>query len=195
MGALRKWSNQAGQFRASFTTGLITTIASGGLLAAFRHTSAAYVSMIQRVKMRWITTTAFTVAQELQFGCYRASTYTADVSGGTVISVANPRLKKFSGLAASQVADFRVATTVALTVGTHTLDTIPMVNLMGWSQASATEPNSFETTAEATAGTTQLFAVQFSSVTSSEGWLIRNDVLMGAAGVGRLLVEVDWVEA
>lgn len=182
-----------GLYKLSQTSGLLTTIAAGsptaGHLFAFRWGSSALRCRVQRVKVRWQTEVSFTVAQELQFSIYRLTGYSASHSAGTAATLTTPNLKKFSGMATTALTDARIATAVALTAGTHTLDAMGMGQLLCWSNESATVPIAEEATFQSDAQVGHIM-----ELTTNEGFIVRNEVLQGAAGVGRLLVEVDWAE-
>ena len=182
-----------GLYKLSQTSGLMTTIAAGtgsaGHVFAFRWASATLRARVQRIKLKWQTTVAFTAAQELQFSIFRLTGYSASHAAGTAATLTSPNLKKFSGGATSALTDARIATAAALTAGTHTLDAMAMGTLICWSQASATEPIAAEATFESDAQVGHIM-----KFVANEGFIVRNEVVQGAVGVGRLLVEVDWAE-
>jgi hypothetical protein len=195
MGATRKFSNSTGLYRLSMQSGLMTTIAAGSATAghvfAFRWTSATFIACIHRIKLRWQTTTAFTAAQEMGFRIFRLTGYSAAHTGGTAATLTAPNLKKATRFPVSALADARIGAAAALTAGTHTLDAQEIGGLNFFSQATAVPDISMvETTIDAGP---QLSS--FLELVVNEGFIVRNELVMGAAGVGRLLVEVDWIEA
>lgn len=194
MPANPRLSNQTGIYRLSMQSGLLTGVAAGtataGHLFAFRWTSAALRAYVRKIKLRWQTTTPFTAAQEMAFRVFRLTGYSAAHSTGTAATLTSPNLKTSTRFAASALADARIGGTGALTAGTHTLDAQELGGLNGWSQTGANaDPTAFETVL---GGDAQILAAL--ELGANEGFIVRNEILMGAAGVGRLLVEVDWSE-
>jgi hypothetical protein len=66
------------------------------------------LALIEYVRVRWQTTTAFTAAQELQFRLFRLTGYTAAHTGGTAATLTTPNLKKRVSDPASAVGDIRI---------------------------------------------------------------------------------------
>jgi hypothetical protein len=171
-------------------TGIAAGSATAGHLFAFRWTSAALVALIQKIKLRWITTTAFTAAQQVSFRLFRLTGYSASHSAGTALTLTGSNLKKATRHPVSAVADIRIGTTLALNSGTHTLDAVELGGLQTWSQVGANLDLSPQETV-IDSGSQLLHMLELAT---NEGFIIRNEVAMGAAGVGQLLVEVDWAE-
>jgi len=195
MGANKRLSSQVGLYRVSMQSGLLTTIAAGtataGHVFCFRWTSATLSAVVQRIKLRWQTTVPFTTAQELAFRVFRLTGYTAAHTTGTAATLTAPNLKKATRLAASAVNDIRIGTAAALTAGTHTLDAQEIGGLNAFSQATAVaDCTAVEAVIECSS---QLNYVL--ELTTNEGFIVRNEIVQGVVGVGRLLVEVDWAES
>lgn len=180
-------------YRGSFTSGLVTLASAGsatvGHLFAFRWGDAAKLALIEYVRVRWQTTTAFTAAQELQFKLIRATAYSASHTGGTAATLTTPNLKKRVSDPVSAVTDIRRATTGDLTAGTHVLDAEALATFEGISQlgASPNMPN-FDDRWDCSSERGPFILAQ------NEGFIVRNEIVMGAAGVGRLVVDVGWAE-
>jgi hypothetical protein len=194
MGAIRKLSNATGLYRLCAVSGGLTTIAAGtataGHVFAFRWTSTSLQAHIQRLKLRWQTVTPFTAAQEMFFRCYRATGYSASHTGGVAVTLTAPNLQVDTLQPASAVASIRYCSTAALTAGTHTLDGEAFAGLNAWSQSGANnDPAAVEAVFTPGSAADRLLTLR-----ANEGFIVRNEILMGAAGVGRLLVELDWYE-
>lgn len=183
-----------GFFRGSWTSGLLTLVAAGtataGHVFAFRNASATVQAWIEYVRVRWQTTTVFTAAQELQFKLLRATGYSAAHTGGTAATLTTPNLKKRVADSATAMADIRIGATDALTAGTHTLAAEALATFEGYSQLGAAPnvPNFDDRWTPGDEGCPLVLA-------QNEGFIIRNEIVMGAAGVGRLVVDVSWREA
>jgi len=195
MGANRRLSNATGLYRLSMQSGLITTIAAGtataGHLFSFRWTSATQACLIHRIKIRWAANVGFTAAQEVSFRIFRLTGYSAAHTAGTAATLTAPNLKKATRHLATALNDARIATAAALTAGTHTLDAMEFGGLNAFTQtALLTDDAAVEATIDSGS---QLGHVL--ELAANEGFIVRNEILMGAAGVGRLLVEVDWAES
>lgn len=188
---LKNVQSQTPQYRISATSGLLTTVAartsSAGHCFAFRWSSTALLALITRLKLRWQTNTAFTAAQEVAFKAFRLTGYTGSHSGGTQITIPT---KKETRFAASAFGDARIGTTGALTAGTHTFDNQEYASLNLWSQSGAA-PAVY-------GGESEVFPPTMDYpllvLAQDEGICVTNEILMGAAGTGRLMVELDWLE-
>jgi hypothetical protein len=171
---------------AEAMTGLVTGVAAGtasaGHLLAMRNPGALAVRL-RYLDVSCTTLTAFTAAQEVGFDVFKATAYTAAHTGGAGVVPS----KAFTDQAASLVTStqLRVATTGALTNGTDTLDTdriltdsfwcAGLTSLLAWRQYNwSSEP----------AGGLLLKA--------NEGIVLRNTILMGAAGVVRWSFRLGW---
>jgi hypothetical protein len=184
----------SGFYRGSWVSGAMTGVAAGsataGHIFAFRWTSSSFLALIDYVRVRWQTTTAFTAAQELQFRLFRATGYSAAHTGGTAATLTTPNLKKRVSDLASAVSDIRIGSTGALTAGTHTLDAESLATFEGFSQLGAAPNNpNFDDRWDCSSERGQFILAQ------NEGFIVRNEVSMGAAGVGRLVIDVGWSEA
>ena len=119
-----------GHYRAVLTTGTMAAgMAANGELVQMRWVDATRFGVIQQVtvlEFRNITT-AF-VAGVFNFNVIRSTAWTADGSGGSVVSVADPQLQlRAATMGASLFSTgFRLATTAALGAGTKTFDTLNM---------------------------------------------------------------------
>jgi hypothetical protein len=176
-------------------SGLLTGVAANGALFSFRNISGNPV-LIRRVGVGFITTTAFTAAQKLDFGLSVARAFSASDSGGTVIPFTGNIFKHRSTEATLGTVDCRISSTAALTAGTKTLDVIPPANTVpanigiasGWSGA---------------VGQTIVLSSNLLShdpedlplvLGQNEGINVLNLTAMGAAGVGVLTVSMELVE-
>jgi hypothetical protein len=184
----------AAHYRFSATSGLMTGIAAGagtaGHVGAFRNTHASIKLIIQFVRLRFLLTTAFTAAQELRFALFVLRNYTSGHSGGSAISPSGTGgLKKATAYTDSNVTAINLASTAALTAGTHNVDSAEMMSLHLWAGAAG-------------AGDTREAVLDMMGTPEgpivlgqNEGLLIRNEVLWGAAGVGRLTWDMAWTES
>ncbi len=174
-------------------SGLMTGIAAGADVGAVRNIlGAAFV--VQRIRIRWLTTTAFGTAQSLAFRINKVTGFTSIHSGGTPTAVQAHYnfaggLKTTRAGAAATATD-RVPLTelssviagiAAITTATYTAEDTdePEVFAMG---AGSTLPSVWENWVPP--GPPLVLGVD-------EGLIINNHVLMGASGVGNLYVGVD----
>ncbi len=188
-----------GFYRFSAMTGLQTATVAGtatlGGVFAMRNPHATTLVIIQYVRIRWQMVTAFTTAQEVNYRIFIARSFSAlHTTGGTVIAGTVGGFKKRASYPTSVLGTTNaiIATTAGLTGGTFTLDSQEMNGLNTWSQTGAAPAvmPAQETFLDATnSGDSPIILAQ------NEGIVVRNEILMGAAGTGRLLVEVAWYEA
>lgn len=176
-------------FRTPAVSGLVTLVAAGtssaGHLFSFRNPHASRSVVVTRLRLFWATLTGFTAPQEIGFELFKVTGYSVDATGGTAVT---PQKRRTSTVAS--VATARIATTGALTAGT-----------IG---AFAAQPGLRRSVLELADGATiakRSFEVDWiprddhgEVLAANEGLIVRNAVLMGAAGVGRLMVEVDHFE-
>jgi hypothetical protein len=168
-------------------SGLLTGVAANGALFSFRNISANPV-LIRRVGVGFITTTAFTAAQKLDFGLSVARAFSASDTAGTAIAFTGNNAKHRSSEGTLTSVDCRISSTGALTAGTKTLDTNSIGIASGWSGA---------------AGQTIVLSNNLLShdpedlpivLVQNEGFNVLNLTAMGAAGVGVLTVSMELAE-
>lgn len=164
-------------------SGLATVIAAGtssaGHVYALRNpTGSAKKVYVSRVRLAFLPTVAFGAAQAVRLGLYKLSAYSAAHTGGTAIT---PAKRGIAELAAS-IATARIADNAALTAGTQTIAAQPRFVAGAF-------------------GTTPGFDAVYVPgddlplvLEPGEGLLVRNEVLMGASGVGVFAIEVEGWE-
>lgn len=188
-----------GSYRMAAFSGLTTVIAAGtasaGHVYSFRWSDATRLCLIRYLKVRYTVVTGFTAAQELAFDAFVARGYTADHAGGTAITLGGNNQKKRTSMGTSLVttaASMRIASTTALTGSSFTLDGNPIMVGMGKTLAAAAtvQDAAFEETIDMTDGGAEYPIV----LAQNEGIVVRNGVLMGAAGTVRIGVTVAWDE-
>ena len=193
-----------GSYQMSIPTGAITVIAAGtttaGHLFSFRWGSTtATKAFIKYIGAKFIATTAYTTAQETAVDLFIARGYTASHSaatavdtGGTITSTG----ELMTSQAVSLVTSCRVASTVALTAGTHTLDANPLSSLNGFTGAVG------DTIPRSTSGSFDGYGALFNArrdespivLSQDEGFVLINGPVMGAVGVGKWRFLVQWDE-
>jgi hypothetical protein len=169
-------------------SGALTAAAAGGAVFSLRNLSSNLL-LIRRVGVGFITTTAFTTPQMVQYGLMVARNFTVSDSGGTAISLISNNTKYRTTLALPTSIDCRIATTAALTAGTKTLDTNTLAVQGGFSGAvGVTLAPAQDNLLQHTPGDYPLVLGQ------NEGINIQNLLLMGAAGVGSFFVNLEFAE-
>jgi hypothetical protein len=174
---------KAGHFYYGAPTGLLTGVAAGtgsaGHVYALRNPSSAKKVFISRLRLVFTPTTAFGAAQALAFALFKLTGYSVAHSGGTAVTP----LKRVTSQSAASVAAAQISGTGALTAGTQTLQATPITR---FGSSHSTLP--------------VLDAVYIPRddhpivLEANEGLLIRNEILMGASGVGILSVEPEGWE-
>lgn len=184
-----------GAYRTCGLSGLITTIAAGtgsaGHLFSFRWSHATKFCVVTKLRAKWTTVAGFTAAQEVGMDAYVARSYTADHGGGTALTLTGNNAKKLVSHGTMNVPSIRIASTTALTGSSFTLDAHPIA-YGGFSElaAGAAVPKGFfqlDVVEETTSGHPLILS-------TNEGLVIRNTILMGAGGTARVGVEIDWLE-
>lgn len=197
-----------GSYRLVASTGAVTTIAArtatAGHLFSFRWADDSSARCFLRyVGAKFTLTTAYGTAQETGIDMILARDYSASHTGATAVdlgSTVTNTSKLMTATSASLMATAglcRIADTGALTAGTHTFDANPIGILSDWSGAiGATVPL-------ATSGAASTFGTLWDArgdtaapivFAEDEGFVLRNLILMGATGVGRWDICVEWDE-
>lgn len=167
-------------------SGALTGVAAAGNVFSFRNTAVNPI-MLRRVQVGFATTTAFTAAQALAYGMYKANGFTASDTGGTVLYTAGQNKHKLGFTNISGAPDIRIASTAALGAGTKTVETQSLGVAGGTSNAvGAVMP--ITPLLSHDAGDYPLILAQ------NEGFIINNLILMGAAGVIQLHVNIEFAE-
>lgn len=169
------------------STALAGVAANAPLFALRQINSAGAVLVVRRVGIGFITTTAFTAAQELAFGLFVCRSFSASDTGGTTISFATSyQLHRTSDNPPVSV-DARYG---ALAAGTRTPDALPLGLQAAWSGGigvtlTPMPHNLFRHDADVDR---QIM------LAANEGLEIQNVVAMGAVGVGDLIVAIEFDE-
>lgn len=184
-----------GSYRLAMTSGLTAGVAAGtataGHLFAWRWGDATRLAVIHWISVEMVTISGFTAAQEAGFDLYRVTGYSASHTSGTGATMTASN-KKRASFANSLLTDARIATTTALTAGTHTLDNHPLLS----SQYA-------ELAAAATVAKGRAYkALDLSNsadhpfvMAQNEGFVLRNGLAaQGAGGTQRFNVEIAWTE-
>lgn len=175
-----------GYYSISGASGALTGVAANGPVFSFRNTGSNLM-LIRRVTIGFVVTTAFTAAQGLDYQLFRANSFTASDTGGTALFTAGQNKHRNAFTNITSAPDIRISSTGALTAGTRTLETIAMGNAGGAAQAlgAATPSNDL---IQHDPGDYPLVLAQ------NEGFIVANGIAMGAAGVIRLGVSVEYAE-
>lgn len=207
------------RFHLGAVSGLITGVSANGVIFAFRNSHAQKQMFVTQMLVKWRTTTGFTAQQEVRLSVlpvtsfasanYTGGTDLSDYTGGSAVTATNaikPRAKNRADQrtvlrSALETGNVRIATTGALnhggapTIATHPWmdegttelaagDGVPTSIIdIGW------EVNPFECSAG---------MVDYEGgwpIPSENGFIITLPIAMGAGGVGRLTVEMDWIES
>lgn len=186
---------QTGTYQIAAISGAVAGVGAGSPVFSLRWApGTGALCLINSVIVSATVTTGFTAAQELEYGMYVARGFTVSDTGGTQQVVSGNNQKMRTSMGTSLIAsggDMRISSTAALTAGTRTLDSQPMNANSFWALA-------------ATAGSTfsnvniPLFDRQPGEypivLANNEGIVVNNILAMGAAGVVKLVVYVNWTE-
>jgi hypothetical protein len=183
-----RYPSLIGSYRHTFTSGAVTTIAAGtataGHILALRSGTAGKAALVKSIEVEFLLTTAFGAAQRVGFDAFIARGYTVAHTGATALTITG------GGANAGSAAPFitgRVASTAALTAGTHTLDANPIAKGHLWASAigALLGPRFYDFASSKQGGLL---------LQENEGLVVRNLVLMGATGVGEWTFTVEWDE-
>jgi hypothetical protein len=183
---------------SGLTTGVAAASATAGHLFAVRWAPTtdkerqAFL-VLQRLRARMFTIAGFTAAQETGIDLSILRSYSAPHTGGTAVVLTGNNQKKKAGLPTSVIptANMQIATTGALTAGTHTFDAQPIAQGVYAELAAAATVAKGSSEIYLSTEDLDRFPVVLSA---NEGLCIRNTIAQGAAGTQRLVVEMDWLE-
>ena len=198
--------NGLGHYRIQTVTGtLAAALAAGsgtaGHVFAFRWGDATRFAVITKLKTRFLPLTPFTAAtltDHTSFDAFVVRSYSASHTGGTALTPTGSNQKMRANMGTSILTDARIATTGALTAGTHTFDAFPFAQSIRKGNrvnpAAATE----ETIMPQADGMEMDFDMGGGDhpvvLSQNEGIVIRNRTVWPAAGTGILTVLIAWAE-
>lgn len=170
-------------------SGLLTAVAAAGPIFSFRWIDTTRLCVPLSLAWGWFVTTAFTAAQVVDHQAKIARAFTASDTGGAVIVLTgnNGKMRTAYEISASP-PDARIATTGALAAGTRTLDATPIAYNGAWAgglgQGLALRQFDFEPEN----------GVHPIILAPSEGIVVENVTLMGAAGVIKWFAFLRYLE-
>jgi hypothetical protein len=187
-----------GHYSTAFESGLLTGVAAAGAVFSFRAPPSG-VALLKKLRVGWVLTTAYTTAQATDFDVIKCTGFTASDSGGTTLTPAaqtntSTNKKRTSLMNSSALADLRISTTAALTAGTKVQDAFPFA-VLNYPKQSATNTALVTGTELVDLYIQNAMAEHPMTFQPNEGFNIRAVTAMGATGVIKLYVKVEWVEA
>jgi hypothetical protein len=179
-------------FRIAMQSGSLTLGAASGTLFSMLWTNTAKRCLVWKLNWHYATLVALGAAQEISMSLYIARATTVANSGGTAATLTGTNgLLDSLGTMTSVMGDMRMCTTATLTEGTTTRGTQAITSKTAWlNNALIVGPiyNSYDATYGDSMSTNPI------TLRAGEQLELVNDVLMGASGVFRLVVEVEWSE-
>lgn len=173
--------------RLAAQTGLLTGIAAGGRIFSLRNTTANLI-IVRQIGVGFMTTTAFTAAQLLDFSLHIARGFTVSDTVGTDVSPVGNVGKLRTSFATPNIAA-RISAAAVISGGTLAQDTIAVGTVAGGSTGLATglplSPDNM--IGPAADGQPIVLA-------ANEGITIVSNTAMGAAGVIKAYISVGYLE-
>lgn len=196
-----KYTKLHGEYRLAVQSGLVTVAAAAtttaGHMFVMRNPSTTKSVIIRYLSAQFGTTTAMTNQQTMGYDVIVARSFTASYTGGTAIDMGSTLTNSCKVRANQETSLFtantcRIATTAGLTAGTQTLDAQPHAHKLFLSPVLG---DVSPVLALVDARDDGASAVR-SPITlgQDEGIVLRNTIVMGAVGVGYLVVNVEWDE-
>lgn len=171
------------------SSGALTGAAANSAIFSLRNIGTNLL-IVRRIGVGFITTTAFTTAQQLDYGLQVARAFSASDTAGTAITLTGNNCKHRTSLATPSNLNMQIAAAAALTAGTKTLDTNFLTQTSQWSGAvGATMQPSLNNLLAHDAGDYPLV------LANNEGLNIMNLTAMGAVGVIKAYVNIEFAEA
>lgn len=187
-----KIAPEGSAYRIAMRSGALTLGAASGTLFSMLWTNTAKRCLVWKFNWHYSTLVALGTAQEISMSLFIARGTTVANSGGTAATLTTTNgLLDSLGSVTSVMGDMRMCTTATLTEGTTTRDTQAIASRTAWlNNALIVGPiyNPYDLTFGDSVSTNPI------TLRANEQLELVNDVLMGASGVFRLVVEVEWSE-
>lgn len=189
-----------GGYRVALYTGsVIAGLAAAAPIFSCRWTSTAARMIVQSIMLDFYVVTAYGTAQAIGNSLWFARSFTASDSGGTAITTTQTADQALDtkqigvgGNAQSLLwagsGDMRIATTATLTGGTRTLDDQALYSWLGSASAIGAASNNPDLVLGQQDATNPL------TIRANEGFVITNDILLGATGVIVWNIALEWTE-
>jgi hypothetical protein len=173
-------------------SGAMTGIAAGADVAAICNLGTRPI-VIDAIRIRWVTTTAFASAQALAFRVNKVYGFTAVHTGGTPVAV--QAHYNFQGGITKTMGgvDVAVGDRIPLTEISSVIASTAAITTATYTAEDTDEPEVFAVGAGSTLpGVYEVYKVPVPIVlTQFTGLVVNNHILLGASGVGNLFVGVD----
>lgn len=176
-----------GAYRATFVTGLATGLAANASLLAAQWTNATFAMRLRAVEVDLLVTAGFTAAQEVGVDVIVARSWTVAPSGATAGVLTNN--KKVGLDAAMKLAAVQVAGAGGVTNGTLTIDPNPIGAAKVLAGAGVAGPLMSKSWRFDADERNEPIIFQ-----ANEGLLVRTIDAMGAGGVVRGIITLEWDE-
>lgn len=172
-------------------SGLMTGIAAAADVAGVCNLNAAPL-IVDGIRIRWVTTTAFTTAQGLAFRCNKVTGFTAVHTGGTPTAI-QAHYAYGEGVKTTR-AGVVVATgdRIPLTEISSVISGIAAITTATYTGEDVDEPDVFAVGAGSTLpGVYENYYPTFLVLPQFTGLIFNNHIAMGASGVGNLYIGID----
>ena len=186
--------SDGGRYIHTHQTGALTAIAavtsSAGHLWAFRNATSdtSRLCLIERVFATLTGTVGASTAQEVGLALYRTTSHTVQPTGGTAATLTTPQTKLRTSHAVPQATIYGEDTTGALTAGTYTMDTVPLMVSTEWCLAASAAVPIPKVRLDLDLSLSPLVLAK------DEGLLLANQILMANSFAAKLAVTVIWRE-
>lgn len=179
-----------GHFRVVASTGATVSLTAGDPILSWRWTSTSANAILLRLEVASNISSNITTAVNFDLQAQKATSWTASDSAGTAIS--SPTRGRTT-MGASQLGDFRIATTGKLTAGTRTLDT----NAFGFTNLPMTP--TITNVGSATFSPIDLYKWDVTGehpllFVANEGFVVTIPVAANTSGGVRHTFTVEWAE-
>jgi hypothetical protein len=184
-----KHAPEGRDYSVTLTSGAMTIVAAAGPVWSCRWTVNNELCVVKRITLSMGATVAFTTAQWLAFGLFRATAWTVADSGGTAATLTTYNGQHDTKYIPSVMGDMRIGTTGVITAGTRTVDAQPLVVSSPWATTAVVGSANYWDFVFSYDDAAQPLILR-----QNEGLILQNQLVMGAAGVVRLHVSLQWDE-
>lgn len=189
-----------GGYRISLYSGsVVAGLAAAAPIFSCRWTSTSARMIVQSIMLDFYVVTAYGAAQAIANSLYFARSFNVSDSGGTAVTTTQSNDQaldtKQIGVGGSAQSllfagngDMRIASTATLTAGTRTLDDQALYSWLGSASAIGASSNNPDLCLGQQDATNPL------TLRANEGFVITNDILLGATGVIVWNICLEWTE-
>ena len=182
-----------GSYRATAVSGSIAASTAASVLFTFKYTASGSgtVAVLRRVSIAEQVTTLYTQGG-IRFSCYHTrATFTQGTGNATALTLTSNNAKKRTSMASTGATAY-ICTTLGITGDTASGEDSTPFATGGLDLPAVVTTRPYAGLVDIYDGySTNVYPIVFAT---TEGFRLKNDTAFAAAGVGNLIVNIEWDE-